>query len=937
LSERSKDSATESLQFLAGGGEMGALMRSLDWSTSSLGPPHLWPQALRTVVRLMLNTGHPTYIFWGPQGACLYNDAYRQSIGPERHPGSLGKPAFEVWEEIWDLIGPQIEQVRSGRGATWNVDHLVPITRHGKREEVYWTYSYSPIDDETAPGGIGGVLVQCTETTQQVLAARQLAAERDRLAQLFEQSPTFMVLLRGPEHRVEIANPSFMALIGRREILGKTIAQALPEAVAQGYVALLDTVFATGEAFTANGARFELRLEPDGAVVDRYVDFVYQPVKGLDGKVSGIFVQGVDVTARAQADATLRESEARFRTALKAGRMGSWITDHASGKRHWSREGMDLFGIDLVDGIGQVGGDNDEYVGALHPDDRHLAQRYKELAARQDTFDAEYRIVRPDGTTLWLTGRGLVVERGPQGQALRLVSIMADSTDRKLVEERFRLERERLDLALDAAQMGAYDLNFREGTLWWSPETYRLFGVSAEQFVPTPESVLALIHPDDRDTFVRLRRKAIDEHRPFVHELRIQRPNGSQIWVAHRGRAEYDERGAASRNFGVIMDISERKQVETMLRDADRNKDNFIAMLAHELRNPLAPIRNAVTILRKSGPADPTTTWCHEVIDRQVNQMARLLEDLLDVSRLSRGQLQLRLEPTSLAQVVDQAIEIAQPSIQAGEHAFIVTLHPRPLYVRGDVARLAQVLSNVLINAAKYTAPRGRIALSVEDAGEQVLVRVSDNGIGIAAHHLSTIFEMFAQVQTAGRHAQGGQGIGLSLARSLLELHGGTITAFSDGLGKGTEFQIRLPRLRPSPVGEPARTAEPAPPDDTQSYRILVADDLRDSADSLASLLETFGHTVAVAYDGEQALELAESFRPDIAVLDLGMPKVDGYEACRRIRASAWGGSVILVAQTGWGQTHDLGRSRQAGFDHHAVKPIELDTLLAMFPAVQAG
>jgi PAS domain S-box-containing protein len=753
------------------------------------------------------------------------------------------------------------------------------------------------------------------------------------LAQLFEQAPTFMALLRGPEHRVEVANPAFRILIGQQQVLGRALAEALPEAVARGHLALLDQVFSSGEAFTANGAKFDVQPTPGGPVVERYVDIVYQPVKAATGQVTGIFVQGADVTERVASEATLRETEARFRAALKAGRMGWWVTDHASGTRHWSREGMALFGLDLVDGRGQVGGEHDEYIGALHPDDRHLAQHIKALAAQQDSFAAEYRIVRPDGTTVWLTGRGLVVERSPEGRALRLVSVMADSTERKLVEERFRLERERLDLALDAGQMGAYDLNFAHGKIWWSPETYRLFGVSPEQFVPTPQSVLALIHPDDQETFIRLRRKAIDEHRPFVHELRLQRPDGSTIWVAHRGRAEYDERGQPSRNFGVIMDITERKQVENLLRDADRNKDNFIAMLAHELRNPLAPIRNAVTILRRSGPVDATTTWCHEVIDRQVNQVARLLDDLLDVSRLSRGQLRLQLEPITVAGVVDQAIEIAHPSIYAAKHAFNVQLHSEPLQVRGDAARLAQVLSNVLINAAKYTAPHGRIALKVEQEGEHVLIRVADNGIGIAAQHLSSIFEMFVRVETTGAHSPGGQGIGLSLARSLLDLHGGTIAAFSDGLGKGTEFQIRLPLARSFVLQDTADATGPAAASSDSRFRVLVADDLRDSADSLAKLLRRFGHTVEVAYDGEQALQLAESFRPDIAILDLGMPKIDGYEACRRIRTSSWGAPVTLIAQTGWGQTHDLRRTREAGFDHHAVKPIELRALLAMFPA----
>jgi PAS domain S-box-containing protein len=802
--------AAAASDFLLGGGEMGALMRSHDWSRSSLGSPEGWPQSLRTVVRLMLNTGHPMYVWWGPDLACLYNDAYRDSIGPERHPGSLGRPAREVWDEIWDIIGPQIEQVMSGRGATWHVDQLVPITRHGRLDEVYWTYSYSPIDDETAPRGIGGVLVVCSETTRQVLAARQLAAERDRLAQLFEQAPTFMALLQGPRHSIELANPGYMQLVGHRPIIGRTVAEALPEAVSQGYVDLLDRVFESGQAYVANGAKYELQLTPGGPLTERFLDFVYQPIKDDAGKVSGIFVLGADVTERAQADALLRESEARFRSALKAGRMGSWETDRSTMTRLWSDEGMALFGLDLPGGRGKVGGPDDEYVAALHPDDRHLAARYYELASTQDSFAAEYRIVMPDGTTRCLSGRGLVVARDADGKAKRLVSVMADVSEARRAADMLRVERERLGLALSAGQMGAFDLSIDDAVLWWSPETYRLFGVSPDDFVPTPVGILSLLHPDDRESFLRARAAAIARKEPWRHELRIRRPDGSEIWIGYRGESEYDSQGRPVRSFGIVMDITERKQAEQILRDSSREKDNFIATLSHELRNPLAPIRNAVNALRQMAPTDARVAWCHDVIDRQSRQLTHLLDDLLDVSRLSRRKLALRLEDVAVATIIEQSIEIAQPPIDAAQHRLTVAMPSEPLSLRADPTRLAQVFSNVLINAAKYTPAKGTIALTVERDGVSLSVKVRDSGIGIAAEHLPQIFEMFGQVESARDRSQGGQGIGLSLARGLVEMHGGTIHARSDGAGKGSEFEIRLPLAsrHADPAGRAANGAE---------------------------------------------------------------------------------------------------------------------------------
>ena len=783
------------LDFLLGGGEMGALMRAHDWSRSSLGSPAGWPQSLRTVVRLMLNTGHPMYIWWGADLACLYNDAYCRSIGPERHPQSLGQPAREVWAEIWPVIGPQIEQVMSGRGATWHVDQLVPITRHGRVEDVFWTYSYSPIDEEAAPGGIGGVLVVCSETTQQVLAARQLGAERDRLARLFEQAPIFMALLHGPEHRFEIANPAYQQLVGHRPVVGKTVAEALPEAASQGYLALLDSVFASGEAYRANDAKLEVQTTPDGPREQRFLDFVYQPIKDAAGAVTGIFVLGADVTLRTRAYHSLRESEASFRSALKAGRMGSWETDHPTRTRLWSKEGMALFGLDLVDGRGRLGGPDDEYVAAMHPEDRHLAQHFFELAQQQDSFAADYRVVRPDGSTVWLSGRGLVTARGPDGKPQRLVNIVADVTEAKQAEEKLRVERERLRLALGAGRMGAFELDIRSDELWWSPETFDLFGVDPGSFVPTRENVVDFVHRDDRADFVRRRSAAIASGEPFLDEFRIERPDGSTVWIGYQGRAEYGADGRPLRTLGIVMDISERKHVEQILREADQQKDDFIATLSHELRNPLAPIRNAVDILRHIPPTDPRVAWCHGVIGRQTEQMARLLEDLLDVSRLSRTQLTLRLERIELGAAVRQAIEIAQPVIDAAGHELVVSIPDARVLLDGDLTRLAQVFSNVLINSAKYTPARGSISLRARREGDQVAVTVKDTGIGIAEEHLGRIFRMFGQVESALNRAQGGQGIGLALARGLVELHGGTIQARSEGLGKGSEFEIRLPAV----------------------------------------------------------------------------------------------------------------------------------------------
>jgi PAS domain S-box-containing protein len=928
------DPRVESPAFLAGGGEMGALMRGHDWASSPLGSPSAWPQTLRTMVRLLLNTGHPMYIWWGPERACLYNDAYRRSIGPERHPQSLGRPAREVWAEIWDIIDPQIEQVMSGGGATWHVDQLVPITRNGRRDDVYWTYSYSPIDDEQAPSGVGGVLVVCTETTVHVQLETQLRSERDRLAQLFEQSPTFMAMLEGPQHLFVAANPAYRHLIGDREVLGKTVAQALPEVVAQGYVELLDRVFATGEAYIATEAPYQTLSAAGATTAERYVDFVYQPIRQEDGRISGIFVSGADVTERALGVASLRNSESQFRVALNAGRMGSWETDFTTNQRRWSAEGMALFGLSLPDGIGQVGGPDDEYIRAIHPEDRDTARRYREVAQTQDSFPAAYRVVRPDGKVLWLAGRGLVTERGPHGEARRLVSIMADTTEQRAADERLRVERARLGLAMSAGQMGAYELDILEDRLWWSPETYALFGVTPEHFVPTRDSVAALIHPDDRDEFVRKRADSIARRIPFVHEFRTLRPDGTEAWLSHRGQAEYDEFDRPIRNFGITMDITERRKVEQVLRDADRRKDNFIATLAHELRNPLAPIRGAAHALHHVAVDDPRLAWCRDVIERQVAHMTRLLDDLLDLSRLNRGELRLRREAIRLTDALEHAQEIAQPVIAAGGHRLRVESTEADLTIEGDMTRLAQIFSNLLINAAKYTPGAGQIEVRLAREGDAAVVSVSDSGVGIAPENHERIFEMFGQLQAEGEN-QGGQGIGLALTKALVEMHGGEISVRSPGLGAGSTFSVRLP-LRTTSAPSAGDVAPTVRAESGRPLRVLIADDSTDIADTVALLLEDLGHETRVAYDGEQALALATEWTPDVALLDLGMPKINGYELCRRIRQLPGGPRMTLIAQTGWGQEEQRRRTTEAGFDHHVVKPADIDDVVSLFPRPQS-
>lgn len=411
-------------------------------------------------------------------------------------------------------------------------------------------------------------------------------------------------------------------------------------------------------------------------------------------------------------------------------------------------------------------------------------------------------------------------------------------------------------------------------------------------------------------------------------------------------------RDALRRQRELEIEIAQRKRAEEMLKEADRRKDEFLAMLAHELRNPLAPIRNAVQILQFRMPSEEALRRPLEVIDRQARQLAGLVDDLLDVARITRGQINLRKQTLELAEVVAQAVETSRPLLESRRHRFAIHLPGEPIFVEADPTRLAQVILNLLNNAAKYTQEGGDISLTVErtDGGNgdapACVLRVRDNGMGIPPDMLPRLFEPFTQGERSLDRAQGGLGIGLTLVRRLLELHGGTVQAFSEGLGRGSEFVVRLPALPksgewPGASGEkenlPFLTTRHSPL--ATRWRILIVDDNRDSADSLAVLLDMLGHEVRTAYDGETGLQSAEEFSPDIVLLDIGLPRLSGLEAARRIRSDLGLRDAFLIAMTGYGQEEDKRRSREAGFNAHLVKPVdfgEMKTLLERFAPAAA-
>lgn len=646
-------------RFLTEGGEMGQRIREFDWDNSSLGNPSDWPQSLKTAVRLLLSSGHPMFIWWGPDLIQFYNDPYRAYIGKDRHPSALGQQGAVCWDEVWTTIGPQIDQVMGGGGSVWREDCLVPVSRDGQIKYGYWTYSYDPIYEETAPNQVGGILAIVSETTHHILAQQQHKNAEARWQDLFTNAPAFMCIYTGPNHVYEYANKRYYDVVGRDDVINRTLQEVAPEVYEQGFGDLLDYIYATGQSHVGIATPVTFRSN-DGVERDVYLDFVLQPIRNPDGEITGIFANGYDVT------------------------------------------------------------------------DRVLSQQ--------------------------------------------------------------------------------------------------------------------------------------------------------------------------------------------SLEEQDRRKDEFLAMLAHELRNPLAPISNASELLTQTSTYGSTSHSLGELIQRQVTQLTRLIDDLLEVSRISQGRMELQLGPVLLDKVIRFAVESTSMVMLEKQLRLTYDCDELHLLVNGDYARLVQSVVNILINATKYTEEGGNVRISLHSENDQAVINVSDSGIGIEANMLEKIFDLFMQVDKSIDRSRGGLGIGLSVVNTIVKMHGGVVSAQSEGLGQGATFTIRLPLIGVKESSDNIQAGALLPP-----MKFLLVDDNEDAANSLAMLLNTVGHDAKVVYRGGDALALVNAENFDAVLLDIGLPDIDGYSVAQKIRAAH--PALIVVAVSGYGQAEDVRKAMESGFSGHLTKPVSLDAI----------
>lgn len=861
--------------FLLGGGEMGERMRAMDWVSHPLGEPGQWPQPLKTMVRMALTTRHPIFIFWGPDLFCFYNDGYRASIGSDKHPAMLGARGADMWREIWDIIGPQIELVKSGQGATWHENALVPIYRDGVLEDVYWTYSYGPIDDPDAPNGVGGVLVICTETTEQVETSLKLAVEKQNFARLFEQSPSFMTLLSGPDHVFELTNPEYLKLIGYRNVVGKTVAEGLPEAAEQGYVALLNEVYETGLPYRAFGARFSRQDSPGGAPVERYVDFVYQPMVGDDGKVSGIFVEGVDVTERRESDEALRESEERLRFLDRLGQAVSRSKDADEIMAATTRLVGEHMGISNC-AYADMDCDQDGFTirgdwaveGSPHITGHYSLKDFGHLAVRN--LSAGKPLVINDNTT------EIAPHEAATFQAIGIAATIC------------------MPLVKDGRLTALMAIHDKVPHLWTAKE-------------------LALI-------------REVTE-RSWAH---IERVRGDAELVDSR-----EELRQANENLeaAVAERTGELMAAEESLRQAQKMEavGQLTGGLAHDFNNILAGILGSLDVMKtriaqgRLGEIDKYLTGATAAAKRGASLTQRMLA-------FSRRQT-LDPKPTDVNRLVHGMDEFVKRSV--GPEIAVETVLAAGLWpTLVDGSQLENALLNLCINARDSMPDGGKLTVEtanrwIDDRaamqrglmpGQYISLCVSDTGTGMTSDVVARAFDPFYTTKPTGE----GTGLGLSMVWGFAGQSGGSVRIYSE-VGKGTMVCIYLPRH----VGEfsedqPIEPDRPSAADGQQT--ILLVDDEPLIRMVAAEQLGEMGYVVVEAGDAREAMKVLESTRAiALLVTDVGLPNgMNGRQLADAARLARPTLPVLFI--TGYAENAVLNHGHLDQGMQVMTKPFDMDT-----------
>jgi PAS domain S-box-containing protein len=903
-------------------------------------PPPPLADAGNTLALLLDSTGDGVYGM-APDGVCTFlNRAGAAMLGyaPEE---LVGRP-------IHDLIH---HHHADGRPHPVTQCHIGAAARSASAvrvdDEVFWHKDGSPVAVSYAvnpvirDGVVSGAVITFRDVSMQRRAEQELRSSEERYRKLFNSMDEGFCLIElvydgagvACDYRFLETNAAFESQSGLADAVGKRIRQMVPD---------FELAWITTYAEVARSG-VPVRFESESPALGIFFD-VYASRADSDGRVAILFK---DITAKKRAEQLLRASEERVRLATEAAELGLWDWDIGTDAVTWENaRAASIFGLARNAAAPTMARWRSDFI---HPDDgAAFTGALAQLSSRAPRFHFEGRLVRPDTRSVrWIEMTGVIKDR-PDGEPGALLGTVADITPRKRAqaaleasEERFRLLFESIDegfclleLITDAGGR-TVDYRFLQVNPAFEQQTGVRDAVGQLASVMTPHLEQHWLDNFGRvaatGESLRVVLPAADLGRTFdVYASRAGGPGSLRVTV-------------------VFTDITERTKAEDELRrmaaelsEVDRRKNEFLATLAHELRNPLAPLANGLAIVQRLGDDRPARAGAVDMMERQVRHMVRLVDDLLDVARISNGKVELKCALTAIGAVVALAVESSMHLMQEKGHVLDQRLDGADILLDIDGARIAQVVSNLLNNAAKYSPPGASISLTLARELDAVVIAVADNGIGIPARAQASVFDMFTQVAQPNDMAQGGLGIGLSLVRKLVELHGGSVAVASDGPGSGSRFSVRLP-LPPQPgptatattataAATPAAARAAAP----RTHRILVVDDNVDAADTLAMLLEFSGHQVEVRYDGVAALQHVSVFAPALVFLDIGLPGLNGYEVARAIRKLPAHAACVLVALTGWGADADRARALEAGFDHHLTKPTQIEVLTGLVERIGA-
>ena len=772
-------------------------------------------------------------------------------------------------------------------------------------------------------------VIGCTVDVTERKRVQRALAERTELLNGVLEGTSDVIFVKDLDGRLLLANAAFAAAARSTPalLIGKSDKDLFPPEVAAAVRQFDQAVIARGSPM-----QFEETIPVAGEA--RYYLTLKAPLRDDNSRVVGILGIGRDITERKQAEEAVLASERRLAAILDQLPVGVSVMNF-DGRVTLANPPMRRF--------------MPERTPFLDPERQSRWRAWKADGSSLEPADwparramrgeavvpgVEFLFTDDDGCEVW-TSVAATPLRNDGGAVGGAVMVIQDIDDRKRAEEALRKSEVRLGGILRQSPAGIVQTDAAGCMTLVNPRWCEMLGHPEAELLG--RSLIEITHPmfvaPTVAAFGRLAAGGPD----FKIEKAYCRKDGSVLHAQSNVAAIRSSAGQLIGMITVVLDISERLRSEAELRrlaaeltEADRRKDIFLATLAHALRNPLAPIRNGLQVMKLAKNNGEAFEKVLAMMDRQLSQLVRLVDDLLDVNRITQGKVELRRERVDLRVVIDAAVETSRPAVEQAGHDLVVAVPTAPIFVNGDGTRLAQVVSNLLNNSSKYTHRGGHVRLTVERDDGTAVVSIKDDGIGIPPAMLGKVFDLFTQVDRTLEKTTGGLGIGLSLVKGLLEMHGGSIEALSDGEGMGSEFVVRLPVMREVvalPERSDALTSEVAPP---ALRRILVVDDNVDAANSLGQLLEMFGHEVRTANDGEAGVEVAAQFRPDVVLMDIGMPKLNGYEAARRIRQHPWGQRMLLVALTGWGHADDRKKSVEAGFDHHLVKPVKMDALTTL-------